>query len=93
MDRGLLFRPEQVPVVNLNGTSKRELLDLNITAMTAVDQAMQALAKAVPHGRDYQTVDKSRYEAAREWHTQLMRELRNVHGELEIMTNSIASQR
>lgn len=41
------------PVVHLNGTSQQELLEQVETAMVAVTEAQQALAKMRPHMRDY----------------------------------------
>ena len=44
----------QAPIVNLNGTSKSELLDQHLAAADALRDAALALGHG-PNGRDYQT--------------------------------------
>lgn len=57
----------QLPIVNLNGTSKAELLRQSVDAIDALEAARFALLAAVPNARDYQTV-KGAFEIAREQH-------------------------
>lgn len=42
-----------LPIVHMNGTSARDLTEGYCDAASAVDAAMDALAKAGPNGRDY----------------------------------------
>lgn len=42
-----------VPTVHLNGTSKNELLEQILGAYNALGKALDAMAKAAPHMRDY----------------------------------------
>lgn len=54
------------PRINLNGTSREELIEQQKAVMQAADELYRALAKAQPHGRDYQTGEDSveAYKAA-----------------------------
>ena len=41
------------PIVNINGTSREELIEQRIDARRAVTDLISALRHTVPHGRDY----------------------------------------
>jgi hypothetical protein len=41
------------PIVNLNGTSARELVESRLDAADALQAALEALRRIAPHGRDY----------------------------------------
>ena len=41
------------PIIHMNGSGKRALIDQLCTAYRAVQDAMDALGKASPNGRDY----------------------------------------
>lgn len=45
--------PIMRPIVNLNGTSREELIEQRVTARVAVWELLCALAKLRPHARDY----------------------------------------
>lgn len=56
------------PVVNLNGTDGKVLLENYKNVMEAAKTLMEVMSKVQPHGRDWQTVSKDRFEDARkEW--------------------------
>lgn len=55
-----------VPIVNLNGTSKEELVKQQMAVWKAAETLYLALAEAAPHGRDYQISPKDDYHNARE---------------------------
>ena len=62
--------PDLVPQkVNLNGSSKRYLIDDYCNVMTALRNLDAAMGKANPHGRDYQTHSNpdASIEARRAW--------------------------
>jgi hypothetical protein len=42
-----------LPTIHMNGTSKADLLDRYMTALMAVEAAIDAVAQTAPHGRDY----------------------------------------
>jgi hypothetical protein len=43
------------PYVNLNGASRKSLIEQSRAVMAAAHTLMLALSQAAPHGRDYQT--------------------------------------
>ena len=45
----------QMPIVNINGTSREMLLAVNENALEVLRRALYALEDTAPHGRDYQT--------------------------------------
>lgn len=49
------------PVVNMNGTSREELMRQAFDVSNAAEALIQALGRAAPHGRDYQTTSYERY--------------------------------
>lgn len=56
------------PVVNINGDSVETLLEQHHAVYKKALELRDALSKASPHGRNYQTVEFERYSAARdEW--------------------------
>ncbi|HEX4173965.1 MAG TPA: hypothetical protein VHY82_15965 [Acetobacteraceae bacterium] len=69
-----------MPTVNLNGTSAKALLRLNMTALEAVQLAIEELNQAAPHGRDY---DRPTYSEARRQHDERLAKLDAVRIELE----------
>lgn len=80
------------PVVNLNGTDGRVLLDNYQNVMNAAVNLMNAMQKVYPHGRDWQTSSPENLSAARdEWSTQLLKAAA-VHGWATDMAMSIYNQ-
>jgi len=72
-----------LPIVHLNGTGRDGLLDLYREAAFAVRGAMDKLALASPHGRDYYvSPDSTVYERARREHEARADRLRSVHDDL-----------
>jgi len=49
-----LTRNQMRPLINMNGTSRHELVKQRTWAMSALSEAMDALSGTHPHGRDYQ---------------------------------------
>lgn len=70
------------PIVNINGTSKEELIQQRSKAMLAVRQAMEVLSQLRPHGRDY-CGDSQRYNADVQVHVLRFRALQDIHNDLE----------
>jgi pantothenate synthetase len=42
-----------MPTIHLNGTSREELIEQHVAAVAALNRALEAMARAAPHGRDY----------------------------------------
>jgi ferritin len=80
----------QLPTVNMNGTSGKELFETNLAAVEKLRDAIDALAKACPNGRDYQTLGREAMKRAVEEHGQRMERLKYVLAELETITESLA---
>ena len=70
-----------VPYVNLNGTSREELIQQQMTALKAIKAAIEALNQANPHGRDYMNMED--YRIAREEQVQRAIALRDIKQEIE----------
>ena len=51
------MRPLITPRVNLNGTSKRELVHQQMEICQAIGALQSAMRQATPNGRDFQTVE------------------------------------
>lgn len=71
-----------VPVVHLNGTSAKELLELREDAFLALDKARDALCKMAPNGRDYYP-DPGRMDKALAQHERRLRSVTDLMGEVE----------
>lgn len=57
--------PKMTPKYNLNGTSPAELMALSVGAHAALKDALVAMGRACPHGRDYQGAEPGVCEADR----------------------------
>ena len=78
-------RPEgklYVPTVHLNGTSKRELIDLRAAAHSAVIAAMEKLVEAAPNARDFYVQGDEARQGAWSQHEARMTNLRAVRESL-----------
>jgi hypothetical protein len=50
------------PIVNINGDSRKTLVDTRIATIRAIEELMKALQETKPHGRNY-LGDTERYNA------------------------------
>lgn len=65
------------PIINLNGTTKQDLLDSLLAARNALLVALDAVQGTVPHRRDYPGhEDRFRKDADEVWHRMVV--LQNV---------------
>ncbi len=74
-----------LPVVHMNGTSGRELLELRENVYAAINEAISALARMAPNGRDYYPVP-GLMERALAQHGERMRALGAVLASIEAET-------
>lgn len=81
----------ELPIVNLNGTSKLELEKQYREAVLSCDELLDALAGMNPHGRDYQIGD-SDYTVARKQHIQRTALVAKVRDELIEIYHSFEAQ-
>lgn len=82
----------KIPTVHLNGTSKDELLKLQLDARSAVQEALRALARATPHGRDFYPQGMGETVLALAEHASRVQRLQSVADELHIIAEGIYNQ-
>jgi len=80
------------PRVHLNGTSRQELLLLNLDALDAIGSAITALHKAAPHPRDYYPIDDDAFGEARSEHEMRLQMLTDVYDEIRRIAEAINKQ-
>ena len=66
------------PTININGTSKDDLIDPRIKAMGLLRDAIEALKQVTPNGRDYPG-DDARCAADREEHYRRINAMNAIH--------------
>jgi len=77
------------PKINLNGTSKEDLLRQCLQAVGALDEALAALREMTPHGRDYQTANSGTFELAAAQHRSRIERVTEVRREVETIAEFI----
>jgi hypothetical protein len=83
------FRPEP-PIVNLNGTSRDELVEQRMVLLVALREAQRALANAIPNGRDWQTCrDSGAFARACAEHDQRRAALRELDAAVELELEAV----
>ncbi len=80
------------PTIHLNGSDADSLLEGYMTALTAVQQAIDAVQKTWPHGRDYYISGDAAIHAAMHEHRTRLEKLEAVRGELDALTAHVAAQ-
>lgn len=70
------------PQVNLNGTSREQLVEQQCDVMAALRAVTAAMGEASPNGRDYQ-LRPAEYQGAREAWTQRMIVIARLYDEIE----------
>jgi len=72
-----------LPQINLNGTSRKDLMDGYHRAYEATEKALEVMAVCGFHGRDYQTLEAHQWAAARQQREAEMAKLHEVLAYLE----------
>ena len=80
------------PTVHLNGTSGDDLLSQTTDAMLALSDAIKALQKAGPHGRDYYLHGNSAFPRALQEHEDRLTKLAEVQTDLVAISEAIHAQ-
>lgn len=93
----MIMTKQLLPTIHLNGTGRREIVSQLVQAYTQLDLAMEKMAQAAPHGRDYYPQDKGEilstsYLAASEAHRLRMRKVRDVRDEIEQLAMAVHDQ-
>lgn len=76
-----------LPIIHMNGTSKQELIEQRKTALHAISEALAALRKMSPNGRDYYPVP-GLLDLAEQVHSTRMYRIKEIHD--EILAEAIA---
>jgi len=79
----------QAPLVHMNGTGEDTLLEDISNAYAAISDAMDALRKAAPDGRDYYPLETGSLKRAEDEHLARSLTLLNVKNELEALALAI----
>ena len=87
-DNGLM-----VPTIHLNGTSRKSLMTALSEAHSAILNAIEAIAKTHPHGRDYYVQGPEVINIAIAQHRRRVKELHNVRSELISIMEAIDAPR
>jgi hypothetical protein len=80
------------PVVNINGTSAKNLLEEYRAAGHALRTAIEAVSAMTVHGRDFQTAPEGLYQKARAEQVERLRKLQDVLKEVEAMHMAVYEQ-
>jgi hypothetical protein len=78
------------PTIHLNGTSRQELLDGYVVTLSAVCDAIIALGKTYPNGRDYYVQGPDATHNAMEEHRARLQRLISVRDELNEIAEAIS---
>lgn len=81
-----------MPIIHLNGSSARSLLEDSCTAMTAVRKAIDALNVTGPNARDYYPKGPEFFRVAQDQHHARIAKLQEVLAELEQIAEYISDQ-
>jgi hypothetical protein len=76
------MKPLTLPQVNLNGTSREQLVEQQRNVMHALDALQKAMQEAAPHGRDYQP-RPAEFKPAREAWLERMQVIGAMREEIE----------
>lgn len=81
-----------IPTIHLNGTSSATLIEEYKTAHKAIDKAIDTLAAATCHARDFYPQGPDAYYQAREERQQALQKLREAQEYVELVWAGINDQ-
>ena len=70
------------PTIHLNGTSRQELLEGYLSAIAALNRAIDEVSLTAPNGRDYYVQDGEAWRRASAEHQHRMQRLNAVREEI-----------
>ncbi len=82
----------RIPTVHGNGDSKRTLLEDNLRAHTAIVDAITAVARAAPNGRNFYVNGAYAIQEAMEEHFARLARLNVIREEYETILEGIEAQ-
>lgn len=80
------------PVLNLNGTSAKNLIEEYKAAYTAIQAAYEAVQQVTVHGRDFQTAPEGTYEKARAEQLARLTKLQEVADDMAELARLVQEQ-
>lgn len=80
----------QAPLIHLNGSGAKSLLDGYCAAWEAVHEAIRALTEAGPNKRDYYPLGDAAWRAALAEHLSRLERLQTVYDELAALAAIVA---
>ena len=78
------------PTIHLNGTSAKDLYEMNVAAVDALREAEKKLQEASPNGRDFYPQLSGAFLRAQDQHVARLWKLAEVRRELETILESVA---
>jgi len=87
-----MIDPVTIQTVNLNGSTKVDLVGAHLSTLARLGAAISAMAEIAPHGRDYQTQADNGYARARQAHLARVTKLRDIYAEIEEIALAIDAQ-
>lgn len=81
-----------VPTIHLNGSGKKNLTEQLENAVIALNNALDALQQAAPHGRDYYPQGDDAYNLAARQHRSRIESLHLVQNELKDIWERIVNK-
>lgn len=81
-----------IPIVNLNGTSRQELMQQLLDVKRAGEVLLDALTLACPHGRDYQHLPTGSIQSAIAQHKARAKTVVDLVSEIEAIAVAIRKQ-
>jgi len=84
--------PLTFPTLHLNGSGYERLFDLHAEANGALRNALNKLAEAAPHGRDFYVQGDGAFEEARKEHEDRLVRIRAVMEEMDSILESLYDQ-
>lgn len=80
------------PMIHLNGTAHREIMDDLCNAYEALDRAKEALRKTAPNARDYYVISPHAYKQAVEEHQQRLRYVSQAYDQIGELLEKVSEQ-
>lgn len=77
------------PLVHLNGTSRKALLDGYMAALNALQAAATALHATAPNGRDYYSLGPCMLGNAESEHIRRIRDLRQIIVQMQMLAEAV----
>lgn len=82
----------ETPILHLNGTGAKQLLDQYRAAAETVGEALHRMQEAAPHPRDYYPKGDDSWKRAHAQHDTRCKQVRRVYDDLRALFENISRQ-